>query len=60
MPLITVLFQLYVDTAYNWYAEADLEKKPAAVFQLYVDTAYNWYFMKMLIILSFCIRFSYM
>ena len=37
------MFQLYVDTAYNWYIKYVMLDALEYVFQLYVDTAYNWY-----------------
>ena len=38
------MFQLYVDTAYNWYCSAVVIHWTIEMFQLYVDTAYNWYY----------------
>ena len=38
------MFQLYVDTAYNWYNVSFNSWGGKDLFQLYVDTAYNWYF----------------
>ena len=39
----SIWFQLYVDTAYNWYFRIKNSGKILFLFQLYVDTAYNWY-----------------
>ena len=37
-------FQLYVNTAYNWYLLLPDDKPEGFIwFQLYVNTAYNWY-----------------